>query len=298
VSWSDFDLASALERDVLRRALPLIPSSGQKSARATLDLATGVIHAVVGVQDTLGASPEGCIELLQLRPLLTGAAWKVLDFVLEEALEQSGLTPDARRGWSIARKTQEASARTGQPPNLSPTTWDALMGTYVETVQIRHSLVHRRAHIDAAKALVGVDDLGTPLRPLSADEQDAFGRAVLRTAELVLAPSSDARIEGDLLHQLSQLTGVHGVTIGAAGSVPVQIIPELTVSVDPDPTSPTKYALDIPFVRARQTWQTSPYVDLVIAFSDQAGRELRGRLEEAPDEVVAIDPDNPPPWLL
>jgi hypothetical protein len=296
MAWRDFEVASALERDVLRRALPALPSSGQSSARATLE-AGQPLRIDVGVTDTMGATPEACVERLALRPLLVGAAWKVLDLLLEEALDQAGVLPDLRRGYSIELKQQKAQASLGRPTVLGVDAWEPLMSTYVATVEIRHSLVHRRARTDPAGALVGVDRAGNPLRAMTSDEQEAFARSVLEAADRVLGGSSDSRGEARLLRHLADLGALHGHQVRAS-ALPA-VVPELTVIVDADPADPKRYLLDVPDVRARNPFRESgDCADLIVAPRDRPGQELRGHLEDAPDDVVSVDPDAPPAWLV
>lgn len=294
MTWNNFDCASALERDILRRALPAIPSSGQSYSRVTYDPAA-TTHVAIGVQDSIGVTPEGCVEQLALRPLLTGAAWKVLDLLLEEALAQSGLTPDQSRGWSVQRKQQEAHKQTGKPAAIEPTAWSALTATYAATVELRHSLVHRRAHTDATGALVGVDAAGQSLRPLTTAEQTALARVVLTAADTVLATAPDSRMEARLLRHLADLTAVHGAAIAAA-PIP-DVIPEVTAILDPDPADSGRYPLDLPAIRASLPFPGTTHADIIVAPRDRPGQELHGHLEKAPDSLVTIDLDDPPKWL-
>lgn len=276
--------------------MPAVPSSGQTSARATLEAGKPVV-AGISVNETLGATPEGCVERLALRPLLVGAAWKVLDLLLEEALDQAGVAPDLRRGFSIKSKQGHARSASARPAQIATSVWAPLMGAYDATVEIRHSLVHRRAHTDATGALVGVDGAGQPLRPMQPVEQEAFARAALAAADQVLMPSVDARSEARLLSHLADLAGLHGLLVAAGAAIP-SVLPELTVIVEPDPANPGQYLLDVPDVRARNPFRASTDIaDLIVIPSDRPGQGLRGRLEDAPDVVSAIDPDAPPLWL-
>jgi hypothetical protein len=58
-----------------------------------------------------------------------------------------------------------------------------------------------------------------------------------------------------------------------------------------------RYSLDVPALKKRQPFQAAAHADLVVQFRDRPGQDVRGRLEDAPDETVIIDPDNPPRWL-
>lgn len=295
MSWTEFGTESALERDSLQRALPLVPTTSDSSSRATIDLAANTAQVAISVGETLGATPTSCVELLRLRPLLVGAAWKVLDLLLETALDESGFQPDARRGYTITTKVRHAAAADGRPNAIDAQEWRALTKAYVETAELRHSLVHRRVHTDEANALVGVDESGSPLRPLTPDEQEAFVRAILRAADLVTAPAPDERVKADLLRQLGFLQGLHGQQLAKVELR--DALPEIVVIMDAEAQAGAGYSLDVPALRARQPFGETIYADLVLQFRDRPGQDLRGRLERAPSEIVTIHPDNPPAWL-
>src|SRR4051794_26235983 len=106
MAWSDFDDASALERDILERALPTVSSTAQL---VTIDPKVPT-HVAINVTDGSGPTPTGCVEFLALRPLLVGAAWKVIDLLLDEALDQAGVPPDTKRGYRIETKQSQARA--------------------------------------------------------------------------------------------------------------------------------------------------------------------------------------------
>ena len=295
MAWIDFDDASALERDMLERALPLVPTTSDSTLGMTIDMDTGRMDARVGARLVIGATPEACVNLLKIRPLLVGAAWKVIDLLLEEALAQLGLQPDMSRGWSIGAKLKHARSHVGQPATMDASAWPVLMDTYVAGEHIRHSLVHRKAYTDALNSLVGVDAAGQPLRPLTAHEQESLVRAAIRAAAVVISPAPDPRLNSVLRYELSQLSGMHGHSIDASNwSRPPE---EVILPLSPDPVRPEIYPLDIPKLRSHRGFMGAWHADLIVQFKDRPGQELRGRLEDAPDDVEMIDPDRPPAWL-
>jgi hypothetical protein len=168
------------------------------------------------------------------------------------------------------------------------------MTTYVETVEIRHSLVHRRAYTDTSGTLTGPTPAGATLT-MSPSEQEAFGRAVLRSAELVTAAQPDDRVAADLAWQLAALSALHPVQLHVVPRIGP--LPELTVILVPGTAPDGTYLLDLPTVRHRSPLGTTSVADLVIQFHGRPGQELRGRMEKAPSEQVSIDPDRPPSWL-
>jgi hypothetical protein len=300
VSWQDFEAKSALQRDTLERAMPMVETSTTDDWSDLINMADPADpgYLTIGPHPIFeGATPESCVELLALRPLLFGTAWTVLDFLLEEALASAGQTPDLANGnWSIDRKRRHARAGAGQPATISALAWQALMVTYAETSELRHSLVHRAAFTDpATQALVGHDRNGGKLRPMSVVEQEAFVRAVLRAGGLVTAVVREERHEDDLVHQLGQLTGIHRIPLPR---LPAGLrLSRLTVIIPADPANPSRYLLDVPAVKAEWGQPDRRWVDLTVRFPDRPGQELRGRLEHAPDATVSIDAAAPPSWL-
>jgi hypothetical protein len=295
MTWSDFDTNTALERDVLIRAVPLIPTENDGSIRYTVDLAADSVGIEVAVGGVLGATPGSCVEMLGLRPLLTGTAWKVLDLLVEAAIEVTGITPAGSRGWKIEEKVKHARNGIRRPPCFDQVHWTALLRTYVGTEQLRHSLVHRTVHIDPSNALVGVDANGSQLRPFACIEQEALVRASLRAALLILSPVPDARMRNDLLRHLCNLIGVHGVSLPKP--MPPGSIPEITVLIDSDPDAPDHFVVDVPALKAKLASKEIREADLVVVPRGRQEQELHGRWEDAPDEIVQIDAKHPPPWL-
>lgn len=192
-------------------------------------------------------------------------------------------------------KIQHATNRSSRPGHLDLAAWDALMGTYVATVQLRHSLVHRRVFTDASNALVGLDENNAPLRPLAPSEQEAFARAALRAAQIAVSGTPDPRVNADLLRQLHQLQPLHGVPVPPV-TMQESLI-EVEICVDPDPAVTGRYVLDVPKLKASLHRRKIEHADLVVLARDRPGQDLRGRLENAPDLVESIDFGNPPGWL-
>jgi hypothetical protein len=263
VSWQDFDINSALERDTLERALPLVQTESTGTWGAVLNM-TGVGgpgHVTISMSDTFGTTPEACIDLLRLRPLLFGTAWRVLDLLLDGALLAAGEPPERKNGgWWIETKVKKARSATIRPTAVSARAWQALISTYVATVELRHCLVHRGVSTDSSAALAWHDDKqGKPGRPVTQEEQEAFARAVLRAAQLVIAPVPEERFEDDLVHQLGLLTGVHKVALGQA---PRHLrLSRITAIIGASPATPGSYVLDVPAVKAQSPWPDAAWID-------------------------------------
>jgi hypothetical protein len=68
------------------------------------------------------------------------------------------------------------------------------------------------------------------------------------------------------------------------------------VIIDPSNQAAGTYRLDLGALRSRVGGVSN--VDLIVRFRDRPGQDRAGRLEMAPAEnVVFIDPDQPPTWL-
>lgn len=295
MTWSDFNTNTALERDILGRALPLVATESNGAASAIIDMAKPTSVAFLSAVDHLGMDPARCIDVLGIRPLLVGTSWKIVDVLLETALDLAGIPADQANGnrWISSKREQAATVPPG--PGVGDAPWSALMKSYVATIELRHSLVHRTVYTDPAGALVGKNPSGKPLRPMTASEQEAFGRATLRAAQLVTADHPDDRIAADLAWQLAWLIDLHYVP---QQTVPrLDALPMLTVILVPNTAPDGSYLLDLSEVRRRSPLGSTSVADLVIQFHGRPGQELRGRMERAPTEQVSIVPDQPPSWL-
>ena len=63
------------------------------------------VHVSIGLADSMGASPEGCVELLGIRPLLFGTAWKVLDLFMDSLMAANHCPPIAWVGTASRPKS-------------------------------------------------------------------------------------------------------------------------------------------------------------------------------------------------
>jgi hypothetical protein len=308
-TWSSireaFTESTALELDLLGRALPLSPLAATGDVRIRVDgghTHIGVaaaplrVHVSLALADRVGATAEGCVELLGIRPLLFGTAWKVLDLFMDAVMADNNEPTNRLGRYPIAAKVQRANSGQLAQNVLEQDTWDALRHVYTATDELRHSLIHRRVTVDNQGTLTGHDEQGASLTPtLTVEEQEALARAAQRLGEAAgQSPPVDARIQLDLAAWLTRLSGLHGVTLRAGE--PLAVIRELTYVVDPDPESGT-YPLPVPELWELPNLEGQNAVDLVVEFRDQPGVIARGRLEEAPTELVQLSPTALPDWL-
>lgn len=295
--------STAFERFALEAATPA-HDSGMTAATVDLRRNPGVVQVQVGVRVGVSvvesAGRATSTPASTLRPLLFGAAFKVLDLMLEAALEAANLTPRRPARWTIAEKIKHAQRGAGQLPpitDVAPEVWTRLCGLYVAFEQVRHSLVHRTAHVDGTDgSLSGVDDQQGPLRPVSTGEQEQFCRLAVEVREAVLAGVLAPRSQRRISWRLNELAAQHGdaLLVDAAAPHPVvRVIGDLTARPN------GLWCIDVagPLAQARGICAAASEFDGVF-YAHRSGttRTFRCRLEEAPDEAE-VDLAAPPEWL-
>ena len=229
---------------------------------------------------------------VDLRPLAFGAAWKVLDLLIELALSQAGLGGTGRI--TISSKIAHAKRAAGLCPPLTSDAalWGALTAIYVATEEIRHSLVHRLAEVDRATGeLTGRDDQGNVLPSITADHQEAFCRAVQRAAQAIVERAISARQRSDLAWHLDQLEHLHGQP--TLGGQPMELVP---LGIAPTRLSGNDVLVDANALLSelRQNFPDRTGYDATFKLPD--GRQLLVELEQVPATEVAVDPNDLPDW--
>src|SRR5689334_425627 len=144
-SRAEFEDSSAFERHALAVVFPLFqhPST---VAPAVVDLRPGHEGATLGVKAIdVGGELVRDEVIHELRPLCFGAAWKTLDLLLEFSFHAENLVP-RNRTWTFQEKQQHAQSGRGQclPLSGDRAIWERLGALYANTLEARHSLVHRR----------------------------------------------------------------------------------------------------------------------------------------------------------
>ncbi|MFL5343900.1 MAG: hypothetical protein ACJ8AT_03870 [Hyalangium sp.] len=247
---SDLQSATEFELWALEAAVPLVSPGGRE---LKLDPVTGSV--VVRMRQVESVS-QGAVDALiaKLYPMLFGAAWKVLDLIVELGLHQAGVPPDRGSEFTIKMKAAQAS-KAACSPFAGQAVWTALAEVYRTFEEARHSLVHRRAQVAPKTGeLVGQNRTGAPLQPITRDEQVAFCHAVQLVAETVLSsggnpvllhPRIDARLRG----YLGRLARHHSITLGGgtAQQAPIKVLVTLASGT----------LLDVPALLSRAQ-QSSP----------------------------------------
>ncbi|HUC21315.1 MAG TPA: hypothetical protein VMA73_01280 [Streptosporangiaceae bacterium] len=188
---------TTFERYVLDRATPLLPRSpgtsvielGElNSAGISIGLPPATVR--VGMTDSAGSAGDQ-LSADDIRPLLFGAAWKVLDQLIELALEQAGVPHDRRRDYSVTFKAAEAAnGRVAPVPPFAsrPDLWLRVITTYASTGVLRNSLTHRRLIVDPATGDInGVARPGEPApAALTVAQQLAFCQVAVGAAQAAM----------------------------------------------------------------------------------------------------------------
>lgn len=269
---------------VISRCSPLMDTTQQASA--TYNMQTNQMLVSMAITDTAGMTLRQAVDKLGMRPLAFGAAWKCLDLLLEHALAADGHAGSGKAGrWHIAEKIRHAQALHGQakPLSSSPDVWKRLTAVYIATEQVRHSLVHRSAKTDANNNLVGVDEAGAPLRPLTVTEQEAMLRVAQRVADTMQTGVMSPREETALMAEFDTMAAVTGLP--TAGAVVVRHPPVL---IDVPVLHGQEINLAAVKARLRGTFPAVGEIDMRFQLGDDTWTAY---LEEVPDDTVTFDPE-------
>jgi hypothetical protein len=248
------------------------------------------------VSDSIGSAEER-LTADDVRPLLFGAAWKVLDQLCEFALEDAGVSHDARWRFTITFKVREATY--SRVPPVPPfdhrqDLWSALMSTYGSTEQLRNSLVHRRLVVDPSTGDISGAAGQQTLAPVTADEQSAFCQMAVGAAEAVISGTLSTRRADQLGWTLDRLSSHRGGQ--PFGTSPVSgVIPKIVVRASPGASDDLRIDFGDIAIRARAAVQGVSHYDIEIHLPD--ARVLAGALEDAPAGEVVFSITSPPGWL-
>jgi len=294
---SEFEESTAFERLVLDRLRPLISSEGTQ----TLDLraamaGTGPTVIDLSFTDSLSASAVESVTL-DVMPLLFGAAWKVLDLLMELALHQAGIQPDRKTEYTIAAKVKFAKNGDGVCviTSTDQPLWTTLCAAYAATFEHRHCLVHRRAAFSARPLqLAGQSASGVPIKALDAAELEAFVAIAQIAGIAVIAGRLDTRRASHLRYELDRLQRHTGSPLlgGLKASQPVTLIVALT------PAAHNQFEIDFAQVHAMaKERMPNMNFDVWLDVPNGSGQTLFAHLEDLPTAKTMIDLGALPPNL-
>ena len=296
---SDFGDDTEYERLVLDTIV--VPSKAPAGAEfATCDIrGSGPRNLAVGVHDSLSA---GAVESFagRFRPLAFGAAYKIVDFLVEMTMRLNG-EPSPRGRWTFAEKA--AYVRRGTPPQLpspldaAPSLWERAAQLYLGFGEHRHALAHRRARVDPSGDFTGSDRAGSPLVPITVAQQDAFSWFALVLANSVIAGHADQRQLNAIAWQADALAHHHG--LAALGATqPASVIAKVTD--DFLPMGPGSWKVDGVKLHAFLREQNRPPLDADVEYhASDGGKHVvyLAHAYEVPDAIVEIDETALPTWL-
>lgn len=292
---ADFAESTEFERLVLDRLLPCYgsDSSDEIDLRAVL-AGTGPVRMKMSFSVSLSAHAVAEATACML-PLLFGAAWKLLDLIIELALQ--GAAPSDTGHWPIKSKALALASGKANAAVLGadPPLWAALVALYINTTEHRHCLVHRLAGFCPQNlTLSGVDKQGLPLRSLRREELQGFVRAAQIAAEAVIEGGLKPRQADHLRYELDQLRDHTGQpALGGARIARPLIVRMILTSGVGGFEADFAYACQ----KARRTSPQRVHCDLWIDIPDAPSRMLFARMEDVPEQKVRVDLNNLPPYL-
>lgn len=231
-----------------------------------------------------------------LLPLVFGAAWKVLDLLLELAFSREGHKQDLKRGWSIQRKCCLAKQGAGDNSLLGTQalTWQAIAQLYAATAEHRHCLVHRTASFSVSPIQLTGTSQGGALVPLNEQELYAFIHLAQLVAGGVISGGMSQRSVDHLHLCLRKLERHSGAKIEEGA--PLQ--PPLNARIALELKAHGLWLADFAYLH-EQLARRAPnrHVDVRIEIPGESGYELFGHLENIPPQAVTIDLRKLPDYL-
>ena len=273
----------ALERQLLETGIPV----AAVGITATFDFRVPA-HTVINVSLVESIS-DGAVNEIRAKLMASffGTAWKILDCAVELALCADAAyatspkwQPEAKRKWLDAGKGALAA--------LPELTWPALAALYVATIEVRHSLVHRTSKVLANGDLVSeAKHVAQPVPMVTAEQQAAFCRLAQWLADTIGRTETSFRECARGLSLLSVLKPLHGIDLGSvrSGEV-VGVIARL----------PEDGHLDIRALKERLDAKSPGWVGADLELDTDYGL-LFGQLESIDEDIVHVDPRQPPAWL-
>lgn len=289
--------AMAFERLALAEGFPLLAVSATV-AQASLDLRHPAPGATIGAMSIENLGAQARQDLIdRLRPLFFGAAWKVLDLVVELAFYADGLRPQTPGRWRIDEKQQLAKCHRGQCPPwpAHPDLWERICELYAETVEARHCLVHRRFALSPIGDMTDIRDRSGVRKPdVTAAEQEFFSKAAQWVAASTLASALSNRDRSALAWLLDQLSAHHGRP--ALGGYDACLIEVVRINAT---RTPSGWIVDVGYAadEVRRVFANRPFYDIEIHFPGTGLPPITAAIEDVPkDSAVPVDPRSPPGW--
>lgn len=288
-----FAEATEYESYILDKLAPALPET---SSTHILDLReerarqhAEVVLDTITVSVVVGGKPVA----VDLTPLVFGAAWKVIDVVLDMQLqEKEGPGPH-----SIRKKVRTAKSGNGvrREDPFPPDIWQRLLHSYANTYDLRHSLTHRgfTPHPDGSLEATPEPGHTTPPTKMTRDEVIYFLRAAQAMREALISQSLSARQAANLRFILNRLQPHHRLPpIGGR-----EVTGDVVVQVNAEQAEDGTLFFDLTRVLSETAVRhPNGACDIEIHLDD--GRIILGELEEWPADDPTIRLDRLPPGYV
>jgi hypothetical protein len=286
MSVADFDESTAFERFALESTAALRATENRRSAY--LDLRTGEARVFGYATAALGGGGTEKLRL-DLRPLMFGAAWKIIDLAVVFAI---GAATD--KTVQIADKVKAARMCTPPGPLAAQLdVWLAIVECYDATQELRNGLVHRKADVMKDRTLSVKRKKSNQVDAMDADQQLAFCRLSQLVARVIISGQLDERTLFDISDQLC-LLGSYSQFNTRIGRDTRRVF-ELVTDVE---TVNGAAIVDVPQLMqaTKASFPDAVYVDLV-GVLDDAGNVITGALDTAEQRVHSVTLSALPDWL-
>lgn len=282
-------------------AQTMAPHDRPRQPLGVVGVRGGQRHFERGVHDSL--SVGRIADLLgRFSPLVFGAAYKVIDLLVEMVRRLNHEPPCPYGRWSSKRKHEYV--RKGMPALLPAPLhrhldhWSRVAALYERFGEHRHALVHRRAEVLEDDSLTGTDPSGSSLSPVSAAEQEAFAQLAQLLAAAVIAGAEDARLRNSLAWQLDALDGHHRLGLLGAHRPP-DVIRQVVVDLERLDAGRWRLLDGASVHEHLRAQDEEPLNADLEAHAKDDGQEAicEGQCIDVPDAVVDFDEGHPPSWL-
>jgi hypothetical protein len=283
---SEFLDRYALDRQILARMIEMEPMRGD--CRDSIDLrGPETAGKIIGAHIEESISAHAIEDFKEgLRSLFFGTAWRLLDGVVELALAKDPALPSSGVPWQAGEKKKLLEQGRGVLSEFPNAIWTPVKSLYINTIDLRNALTHRKAELRPDGALVGYNTAGAPLAPMGAQEQVHLCELTQWLAHAIEQGNLTSREQRRVIALLAAVSIVHGRLI--ANSPPLRGVAFVKCSVNED--------MRLDLQRVRQRIGAGQFgIDLQVQTPD--GTLLQAQIEDVPDQVVIIDLGSLPPWL-
>jgi hypothetical protein len=255
--------------------------------------AAGHGHVIIGVGAAEGGGRRRQELRQSLRPVGFGAAYKILDLLVEHVLRANGHT-------SIKQFATKTAALAQQPTSLPvpldshPGFWDRMASLYGNLQEARHAVTHRRTQVTPGGDLEIYDNQTQIIDTVTSAEIASFVAAVHALAEGVIGGVQDERQINIVAWHLNALQPRHGSPALSASDPDAG---RRLLKVDLTTLDDGRLRFEVGRARAIVDVQESSIWDLELHAED---RVFVGRWEDVPDRNAAnydFHPASPPSWL-